>query len=818
MPTIFYSSAPCGAGKTYAIAQDILRDVKVGKNVLLVQPTKELISKTEPYFNFIFCHVIHTEDSVSRTVNHLKSPYDGPHVLCITHSAFEKLPYFHRKQDWTLYIDEAPQAYDFYEFAAKLSHRHLTDHLSTYPMGAAYSQLIIHNSTGIRALAESSGKDSALQTHIDIAKRLNSGKWIGFVKEAQYQDLLKGRSDMLRLFLVLKPSILEGFEQVTIAGARFEETALYKLWSKDGVRFIPSKSLNEKLRYSDHKGGETLTISYAYEENWSKHFRDLDNGRAWNLLIEAVKKEYGERPFLWMANKDVKDEIFGDCAGGQRLPHAPHGLNDYQYNYDNVAFLSALNPNREQFAFLEWKGISKNDLKTATYRHPMYQALMRCSIRDPENRKPKRIIVPDRASAEWLQSLFVGSSLQSLNIDFGEVPIGTKRGRPKKYLSDADRKNAHRGRSKAKISSLTGRLTSSSGLVAKSNEDASPIEKLRDEILLKDIDINSLMRFHGYFYDHTEAAIPMGEAINLSQSEFINVLRELSKRPFSRKEDNQLISPSYCIDVKGVDTHRGNDNFVFANGIWLDFDKGNLKPNDFANLFPRLHMVIYNTWSSTKDHVRYRVYIPTSNVMDLAEYKSITKQILQVIIDAGYFLPKCVPGEPSVKAHGMDLGKMGPVSLFYLPCKNIHSNVNFFKQFKKDRDALKPEDWIQNSILLEEEAPEAVYDPVGMSELTGEQQDALHCAVTKWRNIGTLPGNGDVGLLQLANELWRIGLHAEELEAVLVAESRFAHSPRDRKSQAKRLARRFARKQRTATVPLAHYQIQNRQQSLILIS
>ena len=41
-----FSSAPCGAGKTFEIARKARQMVMEGKNVLILQPTKFLIEKT----------------------------------------------------------------------------------------------------------------------------------------------------------------------------------------------------------------------------------------------------------------------------------------------------------------------------------------------------------------------------------------------------------------------------------------------------------------------------------------------------------------------------------------------------------------------------------------------------------------------------------------------------------------------------------------------------------------------------------------------------------------------------------------------------
>jgi hypothetical protein len=69
-----------------------------------------------------------------------------------------------------------------------------------------------------------------------------------------------------------------------------------------------------------------------------------------------------------------------------------------------VVVLSALNPPPAHFVFMETRGIDGDELKTALYRGAVYQAVMRSSARNPNDTNPKRFIVMDRVTAEWLAS------------------------------------------------------------------------------------------------------------------------------------------------------------------------------------------------------------------------------------------------------------------------------------------------------------------------------------------------------------------------------------------------------------------------------
>ena len=111
----------------------------------------------------------------------------------------------------------------------------------------------------------------------------------------------------------------------------------------------------------------------------------------------------------------------------QRLPNKPHGLNVFA-DFDDIVFLSSLNPTTDHFRFLkEQYGIEGDEVRGFTYFSAAYQAIMRTSIRDPESLSAKRILVPDLSLAEYLHEILPGSKLEKL--DIGLVEQTTKEAR-----------------------------------------------------------------------------------------------------------------------------------------------------------------------------------------------------------------------------------------------------------------------------------------------------------------------------------------------------------------------------------------------------
>jgi hypothetical protein len=147
---------------------------------------------------------------------------------------------------------------------------------------------------------------------------------------------------------------------------------------------------------------------------------------------------------------------------------------------------------------------------------------------------------------------------------------------------------------------------------------------------------------------------------------------------------NGLISPSIFDPAMVDDTSRGLANIQAIWGIWLDNDGGDLSPYEFARLFLRLRILIFNSHSSTPEKARWRVFIPTTVAMPIAVHKAITGQIMLTMNRAGYWSRKQLEGDPRIKSrghHGFDMGKLVPSSLFYLPCQAANAADSFFTDF-----------------------------------------------------------------------------------------------------------------------------------------
>jgi hypothetical protein len=355
-----------------------------------------------------------------------------------------------------LLIDEVPQVAETIQYKIPHTHSLVTDHLSLEQCNSIYSLLVPEDMEELEDIAKNKDKDQIYEQLRKLCQVVTAEHRQCFVNTEQYHKLLAGEQSQLSVHSILQPSVVDGFRSGLIAGANFKDTMLYHIWSAEKVEFDERNDLKRKLRFQEHKNGSLITVRYCDERAWSKKRKKsqlvVENQPeaklVQDMITEVVREHFDGSNFLWQDNKDVRDDAFE--GKGTRLPNIPHGLNEYQ-DIHNIVFLSALLPRGDHFNFLETTyGIGGEQVRRSICYSTAYQSIMRTSIRDPNNKDPKTIIVPDQSLAEYLSSLLPGSVVQKL--DAG-IPASERkrRGRPRRHRSDTERQKECRRRRKEKL-------------------------------------------------------------------------------------------------------------------------------------------------------------------------------------------------------------------------------------------------------------------------------------------------------------------------------------------------------------------------------
>ena len=144
------------------------------------------------------------------------------------------------------------------------------------------------------------------------------------------------------------------------------------------------------------------------------------------------------------------------------------------------------------------------------------------------------------------------------------------------------------------------------------------------------------------------------------------------------------------------DTKRGLGNIVAMCHLWTDFENGDLRPEEFPELFPQIRLAVFNSYNHSAEAPRFRVVIPFSGPISPEDYVALYDNIITKLVDAGYSVGNAKGNWRS----GLDVSKKSPASLFYLPCQAKEASDSFFQDYNDDnRKILDPITWIKNTVV-----------------------------------------------------------------------------------------------------------------------
>jgi hypothetical protein len=814
--TTFYGvSAPLASGKTTAAVEFAGRAALAGEKFIIAQPSINLINQSIRQFQERWPNVavraIHSEttNNVVRAISdHTKASTSGE-VLFVTHAALTQFLYWHHRKDWHLIVDEAPQVFYHSEFTLPVNHDDLLPALEIKSHNVRYSRLVPGDAALLEVIAANRRGDQVHALFQEFAAKLASSRWDMFVLNEQWERFQNGQitDGKLLVFGLVDPMVLDGFSTTTIMSANLESTAAYQYLVQRGHTFQPHKAITSKLRFTRHANGHLLTIHYAIEDgNWSKHKRDRqievagDSYSVNELIICGALDLFGDEQFVWLANKDIENnDPFG--GSGIRLPHTPHGLNSFQHVH-NAAVLAALNPSPAFYAFLdEVAHLNSDEVRRAVYHEAAYQAAGRISTRNLADHTTKHVVVADRAAAEALAELYPGADV--VRLPFASlIPESAKAGRRRLHTSDAARNSAYRDRRKADLLAQLDRVNEIRG------ETKLPYT-------LKDISSRADGSFGGSVFADIYSNLALDQAGGVAVGDFVAWLRNLHYR-IAPKDDAFLWSPAEFDPDMASETSRGLANIKAIWGIWLDCDGGDLRPDEFAAMFPHLTMVLYNSASSTTDAPRWRAVVPTTCAMTIDVHRDILMQLMKSLNQRGYHSKKQLAKRAQQglggKLHGFDPSKFAACSLFYLPVQAAAGrDASFFMTFDSGRRlAINPYEWIDKTII--DHRPEPEPEPVQpelqpmpetkcpklqrMRELIADEEVAKAqtyrtrrqvAAIDRWRSAPFRGGND--AFVRLAHDLNRIGMSHGEIDATLWQEAGYGRHPSERRAQIKYIMR-----------------------------
>lgn len=428
---IHYVSAACGAGKTHIICDEIAANPNA--KYIVVLPTMQLgsdykIALTDRKVNFNVCVNSSSHRNVASGIEdfiHKTNSLGTGAVLIITQSALSTAKFLPYVESWHLIIDEIPIVDRLFLFPTPHTLSILTNsvsvdksfnHETLYKLKHDDAVLGLQYDKNLVTLKNLvSDMDTFHEAYVE---KNNWDNMVvnGIITPDSKSNMTYGnQNNTLSILLMLTPNIVEKFMSVTMLGANFENSMLYKWWSECfSVQFMPNTRLLQQLRYTTHNNGHRLSISYLSEVNFSKTYRnkpidEVVNGTTCKSIGEklSVKAVTAlESGFIYMTNKDFCDDMLIN-AGGLKANVVSHGSNAFA-GHHQLYFSAAVNKNPAHNRILNGLGFTNDYIFTATTTEISYQGLMRLSLRDINCNEPVHFVCNDYRTATGVAEYFPG--------------------------------------------------------------------------------------------------------------------------------------------------------------------------------------------------------------------------------------------------------------------------------------------------------------------------------------------------------------------------------------------------------------------------
>ena len=807
-------AGPTGSGKTRAATTFACERIPRNVKSVFIQPTIALCKQSYmdartrfPALKGSIRTIISRrglEDKIAhRITRYLNDRDEAGDLLYVTHAGFLRTPHWHRADTWNLVVDEAMEVAYHREFRLRKYRDLLLDLFHVRPSRhERYGALAARNYVQLdEALVQM--KDDEIYMHFaDFIWRLRHDHWNLYVDREAFQKFESGETHTLEVHGLLAPSIFEPFASVTILGANLNDSIMCKDFAKEGCTFSDHTAINKALRYQSHNNGSRLLIRYLTDGKWSKTLRnrkihsdddpDVANDicGAYMDLCQQEAAKHSKLPPLWIGNNDIR----GDEFEGERLKNVPHGMNRYK-KHDVCCIFSALNPPQAHRKFLQdLCGMTEREVRRALLSQTAYQSCGRGILRDPDSTGVFLLIVPDRDTAEDIAGYYPGCRIEKLDSDIEEPKIG----RPSKYASDVERDAA-----KKEQNWLSQRRVRRKSLYT---GDSSDMGRTPDQIR------HTLVHVLNEWAEATPTTTGIGAFARsnwISKSDRIgqgyttstptgDLLAEMKRRQEVIrvcKEAASLMSPTIfdqplqlpdhlmAIGITIESSVRTKENALACRGFFLDIENGDMTPEDFAEAIPGLEFSACSSWSHTPDARRYRIAIPSTQLIPPEIHTLILHTIVDHLEAAGW-------GDALAdgKKHGVDIGKLHEAAMFYLPSKRPDC---FLMHIHEGRNPLDPCEWVNHipEDLLISPPPPVPPEIYQHGDAPAHKDKRIEWAIDYWHKCGCVRGKGRTQLWLLAKRLAEAGCVDAEMRVILHEQAVFATNPRERRAEIEGLLR-----------------------------
>jgi hypothetical protein len=326
-PTCHYVSAACGSGKTYAVCSLIADRWINTTNVMIVCPTIKLIDEIDDRLSDLNINAQKiTSDQESnvrrRIIEETKNVPDNGKVLLITWNAYAGLPYFHKRENWKILIDETPQLDRFYNWDLPRNSENLLKHLKVVESQHSGLLRVYPTNRGKTTKWLAQEQDSIDEVFRRFFTQLTSSNYDIFVDKKTWND-----QDLHTYsFISLLSKLL--FIDTTVVSANLEQSLVFDhlgrgdklVWKKHNEIYSLLRPLNNDLedRAKIYYFLEHRTISKTIKQK-----KRFDEKTIQGIMNSYAEKGFKGDKFLFVKNNDDKTVLNGATS----IPVQCHGSN-----------------------------------------------------------------------------------------------------------------------------------------------------------------------------------------------------------------------------------------------------------------------------------------------------------------------------------------------------------------------------------------------------------------------------------------------------------------------------------------------------------
>ena len=405
-------------------------------------------------------------------------------------------------------------------------------------------------------------------------------------------------------------------------------------------------------------------------------------------------------------------------------------------------------------------------------------------------------IVPDRDTADDIASYYPGCRVEKLASDIEEPNVG----RPSKYESEVQGLNARREqnrRSQRRVRQKSLYAVNSSDMARTPEQIRQHLVHVLNEWAELAPDTGSIGAFARSLWLSKTDRMGQGYTIHVPTADLIADLQRRQGIERVCKEAATLMCPTIfraplqlpdhltAIGISIESSGRTKDDAVGCRGFLFDIENGDMTPEDFAEVFPDLEFFAYSSWSHTPETPRYRIGIPSTQLVR----PDIHALILHTVVDR---LEAARWGDAFAhgKKHGVDIGKLHEAAMFYLPSKKPGG---FIVHIHHGRHPLNPQEWVNliaDDLLLSPPppAPPQMHSHGDAAWRMGtpapvHQNEFMKWATDYWRARGCVKGKGRTQLWLLAKHLAAAGCSDKDMRTILHEQAGFASNPVERRGE-----------------------------------